>query len=428
MNNEISELIKEYAKVYQRFESFQKTEKKDKTPESKLPQGDQKTGVIGEYYAKLFYKNKKDVQKVDYASIGSKHDLIVEFSNGTNKRIQVKCVSAHSKSKILAPINMTMTDDGVPFHELLIIYLDINFEPQAAYLNTYEAIKIKYESKSKSRSLGKSVFRISGAKIKCAESSVSGYIDWTQDVTSGFEFLKSQQSIFQEPKKSQKSIYKLKKLQYEEGAILALQNSENLFQTAQYCLDKGLSGNGLSILITSMEELAKAAYLKLKAHDPELVIQELDDLFKSHQTKHIVSVRLFFQVINRRYKSLPKEKRESFGLVIIVFTGVLIYYRAISESPKISFEEARQKGYYVSYDQKDDKWQAPQTYYEIDSLMSYLQLAKSILDSVKEDLFSKKLTFHEVDEYIKILGDENVWFRKRYAQVMKSIQNENMFP
>lgn len=422
MNHEITALIKEYAKVYQRFEKYQGAVSQDTEITPELPKGDQKTGVIGEYYAKLYYEQLQEVKSVNYGPHGACYDLDVTLVDESKKRIQVKCVSAHSKTKTIASINMIGKYETVPFDELFLIYLDINLVPKGAYVNRFEELRKLYRQ-NREHTDESSLKRICGAKMKCPEYNGSRFIDWSQEVTSGFNFLKSQQSIFQEPKKSQKSIYKLKKLQYEEGAILALQNSENLFQIAQYCLETGLFGNGLAILITSMEELAKAAYLKLKAHDPELVIQELDDLFKSHQTKHIVSVRLFLPVIYDRFNSVPEENRKNFALLLIIAAGVIMFFWP--KGKKISFEEIRQKGYYMSYDHKNESWQAPQNSSDSASLDIYMKIARSIFRSVKNDLFSKKLSFHELDDYIKKLGEENLTFNKRYAQVMKSIQNEN---
>jgi AbiV family abortive infection protein len=420
MNQEINKLIKDYAAVYQRFENFQNNDDNQVNVLPKLPKGDQKTGVIGEYYAKLFYENQKDVKSVKYGPMGASYDLVVTLNEGI-KKIQVKCVSAHSKTKTIAPINMEEKDNKYPFDELFLIYLDSNLVPKGVYVNSFEGLKKRYLQNRKHKDEG-SLKKISGAKMKYPEHSGSRYIDWSKEVTSGFNFLKTQQSVFQEPKKTQKSIFKLKKAQYEEGAILALQNSENLFQITQYCLETGLFGNGLSILITSMEELAKAAYLKLKAHDTELVIQELDDLFKSHKTKHVVSVRLFLPVIYDRFNSMPEQNRKNFALFLIISTVVVMLFW--TKGKKLSFEEIRQKGYYMNYDDKNESWHAPQNYSDSASLDIYLKIAHSIFKTVKNDLFSKKLSFHELDAYVKKLGDENLTFNKRYVQVMNSLNSK----
>src|SRR5690554_5116076 len=94
MNKQIQDLIQKYAEIYQRFEDFQKTDL--------LPSGDQKTGVIGEYYAHCYYQSKPGVKSVEYAKSGEAFDLLLKLESGAEKRIQVKCVSAHSKSRRIA--------------------------------------------------------------------------------------------------------------------------------------------------------------------------------------------------------------------------------------------------------------------------------------------------------------------------------------
>jgi len=82
-----------------------------------------------------------------------------------------------------------------------------------------------------------------------------------------------------------KSITRLSKKDFQKGADLALENAENLLKIAKSAHQMGIHGNGTSILITSLEELSKAAYLKIKAQNPQIVIKELENFFKKHKVK-----------------------------------------------------------------------------------------------------------------------------------------------
>src|SRR5690554_8057847 len=132
MKKQIQDLIQKYAEIYQRFEDFQKTDL--------LPSGDQKTGVIGEYYAHYYYQSKPGVKSVEYAKSGEAFDLLLKLESGAEKRIQVKCVSAHSKSRRIATINIDDTEEK-PFDEILLVDLDTNFKPIGMYINSFEELK-----------------------------------------------------------------------------------------------------------------------------------------------------------------------------------------------------------------------------------------------------------------------------------------------
>jgi hypothetical protein len=156
MKNNIKSLIKNYAKVYQEFELIQ---------DGKImPKGDQKTGVIAEYYAKCYIESKCQTE-VAFAKSGEPYDLSYETKDGLLIKVQVKCVSAHSLTRIIAPLNLKKQTYGNPFDELYLISLDKNFMLEALYINTYDEIinKLKKEGDKRDRIVG-SVMR--GKSIK----------------------------------------------------------------------------------------------------------------------------------------------------------------------------------------------------------------------------------------------------------------------
>lgn len=138
---DIKTLINEYARLYKDFE--------EKQDGKILPGGDQKTGVIAEYYAKCYIEKVIGVEAV-YANAGKSYDLHYTF-NDIKFKVQVKAVSAHSKTRIIAPLNLTKNENNNTFDYLYLISLDENFKPDGFYINTYESIIKKLEKKNDTR-------------------------------------------------------------------------------------------------------------------------------------------------------------------------------------------------------------------------------------------------------------------------------------
>ncbi len=135
MKKELSKLIKDYANVYQRFEKFQKR------GDNILGGGDQKTGVIAEYYAKCYIEHTvKKIKSIKYAKPGHPHDLVYITNNNKTIKVQVKGVSAHSKTRTIAPLNLIDKQGKKAFDKLFLIALDFDFMPCGFWINTYEAV------------------------------------------------------------------------------------------------------------------------------------------------------------------------------------------------------------------------------------------------------------------------------------------------
>lgn len=106
---DIKDLISSYSDLYKRFEEIQiKCDKKkgreiQKTANRLLPGGDQKTGVIGEYYAAKYVQSKISPESIYYACPSAPHDIEYSIDNKCIK-IQVKAVSAHSETRRISPI------------------------------------------------------------------------------------------------------------------------------------------------------------------------------------------------------------------------------------------------------------------------------------------------------------------------------------
>lgn len=160
----INELICRYARVYSDFEKLQNYE-----DGSILPIGDQKTGVIGEYYAKCFAETIYPT--IRYANPGEPYDLVVVKNDKIDVRIQVKCVSAHFKTRTIAPLTMLRNGDDA-FDELYLISLDKDFLPEGFYINSILDLK--------SRNQGQKTRRI-GLKMKGENQIGSSFLDFSQN-------------------------------------------------------------------------------------------------------------------------------------------------------------------------------------------------------------------------------------------------------
>lgn len=123
---QILEIIEDYAKTYTAFEEIQKREGQNILPKY----GDQKTGLIGEFYAKLYILNK-DYKDVEYAASGAPFDISYTNKNSKTVKVQVKTANTgFSKTNTLSPIKK-----GWDF--LYLISLDKNFKPIGFWIQEY---------------------------------------------------------------------------------------------------------------------------------------------------------------------------------------------------------------------------------------------------------------------------------------------------
>ncbi len=90
--------IDQYAKAYLALEGLQ-----DRFPDW-LPKGDQKTGIIGEFYAKVYLAARYPGAEIHFGGHSQTGwDLVVKQEQKI--KVQVKTVSAHSSSRRLTPIH-----------------------------------------------------------------------------------------------------------------------------------------------------------------------------------------------------------------------------------------------------------------------------------------------------------------------------------
>jgi hypothetical protein len=171
INEIVEELINNYALVYGQFEALQKDNNN-----SILPIGDQKTGVIGEYYAKKYIEKTFTFGKsIPYAKAGADYDLLYHDKKGNPIKVQVKVVSAHSKTRTISPLKLKDSKGNPLFDFLYLIALDMNFRPVNFWINPFNVIAKEAN--------GKVV--IQGSKMKgiYENKDINGskYFDFTED-------------------------------------------------------------------------------------------------------------------------------------------------------------------------------------------------------------------------------------------------------
>ena len=166
MNKKIKLLICKYAEVYKEFERFQEG------IASLLPGGDQKTGVIAEYYAKCYIENFFKTTAI-YTVSGNTHDIEYKADSNRTMKVQVKGVSAHSNTRTIAPLNLKDKNGNKPFDYLYLIDLDKDFLPIAFYINTYNQIKRKVKDPTRQRIAGSTM-----RNTRSGDSKGSGIFDF----------------------------------------------------------------------------------------------------------------------------------------------------------------------------------------------------------------------------------------------------------
>lgn len=116
----INDAIAEYARAYARLEALQH-------PSGDLPRGDQKTGCIGEFYARLYIERSQPGATIAAGGHSNKAWDFRVLSDTAKLLIQVKAVSAYSSTRVLSPIH-------AGWDWLWVVSLDVNFNPDGFWV------------------------------------------------------------------------------------------------------------------------------------------------------------------------------------------------------------------------------------------------------------------------------------------------------
>jgi hypothetical protein len=97
---DIFDAIETYAKAYTELENLQRSRVKE------LPRGDQKTGVIAEFYARIYAEVVFAGARLVFGHPSEPvSDIVVHRKSGATLKIQVKAVSAHADKGRVSPIH-----------------------------------------------------------------------------------------------------------------------------------------------------------------------------------------------------------------------------------------------------------------------------------------------------------------------------------
>lgn len=98
--DDLIEAIERYAEAYAVLEKLQRERVEH------LPRGDQKTGVIAEFYARIYALRRFPGSGLEFGTTSeSGWDIKVAEPGGLTTKIQVKAVSGHSETSRVSPIN-----------------------------------------------------------------------------------------------------------------------------------------------------------------------------------------------------------------------------------------------------------------------------------------------------------------------------------
>ena len=118
---EIFDAIDQYADAYARLERLQRSRPLE------IPIGDQKTGVIAEFFARIYARHRFPKLHWNLVPLVSTRDIKVLRPGQPELKVQVKAVSAHSQTSRVSPIHPG-------WHQLWLMRLDEHLRPHALWV------------------------------------------------------------------------------------------------------------------------------------------------------------------------------------------------------------------------------------------------------------------------------------------------------
>lgn len=195
------------------------------------------------------------------------------------------------------------------------------------------------------------------------------------------------------------------------GAAKTLVNAQEKFEVAKMIYEKH-PATSVSILITSLEELAKALYLKVLSRDPKKVyIVQLEKIFYKHERKHEAIGTMFGAYIIRKNKEVPSTALATMlGLLGVIIVGALSQMKRTPGNGIRNLEFVRKRGLYLDLDKETGEWISPQDYISSEDLLEWLKLSETFFDDVQTSYFSD--SEKPLEELIESLYDETVQLKK----------------
>lgn len=236
-------------------------------------------------------------------------------------------------------------------------------------------------------------------------------------------------------------LHRLKKAEYEQGAHAALENAEEFMALAVFCQERAMFAKGAAHLVFVLEELSKAAILRLKALNPHICVANLEDYFHKHDVKHD-GVSRMVAVLDAREstptpeQSTPLSDGEKFGRIVLVAVVVLVVIFMLAKRKEARrregldddaehwlgnfrqfHEQVRQAGLYVEFDESTRTWVKPSDTIDESVFNVVLDQARDSLAAVKKHLFSPTASAEWALAIADALADENILTRDAWKQV-----------
>lgn len=210
-----------------------------------------------------------------------------------------------------------------------------------------------------------------------------------------------------------KSIHKLKKIEYQEGAEKALHNSQKHYDASITLAKAKLYPFAITHLIISAEELTKAVVLKIKSIDNSINIPDIEKYFKSHNHKHNKLFQLS-KLANEFNPPKKKDKKEQDLALLIVGLIIVVsaYFQHIKDKEKSeeelaienadaidSIEKIRISSIYVEF-LYSRKWRMPFEEYTKENYESFESIYNQFIPKISDFIFKENLKIDIVKGFI----------------------------
>jgi hypothetical protein len=186
--NDIEEAIEDFARAYQRLEELQTREMKKSSHERLLPQkGDQKTGLIGEYWAIRYARMVFSDSRVEFGGHSQEGwDFKVIRTRHKPLYIQLKTASDFGTGKlspICKPSRRPSVEDGdeLPryWDELWLLWLDKRLRPVVLWRFNPDQVEFNGAACLRGKSLRRPISRTGGSNCFDWDNAemVTGFIE-----------------------------------------------------------------------------------------------------------------------------------------------------------------------------------------------------------------------------------------------------------
>ncbi|MGF7138316.1 AbiV family abortive infection protein [Roseimarinus sediminis] len=205
-------------------------------------------------------------------------------------------------------------------------------------------------------------------------------------------------------------ITQLKKNEYRQGALLALENFESLLKISEKAAEINNFGAASSLSVLAMEELSKSVVLQLKSINNLIPIKDLDKYFWNHEIKHNAGLDLYFKLESLEKKDEDAPKSLIVMAIAAIALIIILYNKRKNgeenkKKEKSYFNTIKESGFYVGYDELGRKWVSPQDVHNQESYNDFFELINNFAEKVKNWIFNGKINSDNIIGFIQKLDD-----------------------